>query len=149
MTFVLIQFFLFHLFSGLVTLLQDTIPTNLIQTNVHSKVLLSNSLGNSNIVNRQSSLKNSFYIAGGISAGANQTNLSSSKNLGLSNKLSEKESNNNHLLMDEKNTSSLQMYFSTENATHVTYQVGSVALVPCSIHHIPEEITVSFYVVFF
>lgn len=126
-------------------MLQDTIPTNLIQTNVHSKVLLSNSLGNSNIVNRQSSLKNSFYIAGGGIVGANQTNLSSNKNLGLSNKLSVQESNNNHLLMDEKNTSSLQMYFSTENATHVTYQVGSVALVPCSIHHIPEEITVSFY----
>lgn len=126
-------------------MLQDTIPTNLIQTNVHSKVLLSNSLGNSNIVNRQSSLKNSFYIAGTGSVGANQTNLSSNKNLGLNNKLSEQESNNNHLLMDEKNTSSLQMYFSTENATHVTYQVGSVALVPCSIHHIPEEITVSFF----
>lgn len=37
------------------------------------------------------------------------------------------------------------MYFGTENYTVITSQIGSTALVPCSVHHIGEGMVRFFY----
>jgi hypothetical protein len=51
--------------------------------------------------------------------------------------------NNKTSLNQLLNETILETYFSTENFTNITAQVGSIVEIPCTVHHIAEG-TVSF-----
>lgn len=48
--------------------------------------------------------------------------------------------NSNNQLNNNENENFTKMYFGTENLTTISTQVGSIAVVPCEVHHIGEGV---------
>ena len=104
---------------------------------------LKSTIINDNILLRTPFNRNVSVLRSNLIANNNiNNNSSNSNNNVLSKKLSDIElnSNNNNRIDVEQDGNFSKMFFETENLTTILTQVGSIAVIPCSVRNIGDGV---------